>query len=142
MYYIFNVLCEFGQCTEETFVFRNLIEMFPDLAREDLVKYSEDIDENYVGGRDGTNYFLFKDSRHAFKLIESIRFRKLQEQYAYDPDVSDLHDIISDLAKIANEDDHELSLEDKIEIVKRALNARGPKGLIFELTPEKEIKES
>src|SRR5665647_3521019 len=99
-YSIANVLCDYGQCSEETFLLRNLKNKFPDMTKEDLENYSENIDELFVGKKDGANYFLFNDPRHAFKLIESMRFRNLKEKYGNDPDISSLKDILGNLHKI------------------------------------------
>jgi hypothetical protein len=137
-YTIANVLCEYGQCDEQTFLLRNLKDKFPDITKEDLDKYSENIDDLNVGEKDRTNYFLFNDPRHAFKLIESMRFRKLKKQYENDPNIFNLRDILYDLHKIVDEGGSEFILEEKIEIVKRALNARGPEGSVFDLTPQKD----
>jgi hypothetical protein len=140
MYSISNVLCDYGQVSEETFLMRNLKNKFPDLTKEDLDNYSENIDELHVGEKDGTNYFLFKDPRHAFKLIESIRFRNLKEKYGNDPDISSLKEILDNLHKIVSEDSNEFSREEKIEIIKKALLAKCPDGFVFDLTPKKEEK--
>jgi hypothetical protein len=140
MYSISNVLCDYGQVSEETFLMHNLKEKFPDLTKEDLDNYSENIDELHVGEKDGTDYFLFKDPRHAFKLIESMRFRNLKKQYENDTDILNLKEILGDLYKIVNVEGIEFSQVEKIEVIKKALQSKHPKGLVFDLTPKKEEK--
>jgi hypothetical protein len=65
--------------------------------------------------------------------LETIIFRRLNEEYEDDPDILNLKSISAHLCKIASEDDNRFSLVEKIAFIGAAIHAKHPRGVVFNL---------
>jgi hypothetical protein len=89
--------------------------------------------------KNGNMYCIFDDPLFACQELETKRFHKLQEQYKNDQDILNLKEISGDISIIASEGDNEFSQVEMISLIYKALYAKHPNGIVFNLKIEQLI---
>jgi hypothetical protein len=122
---------------EDDFIERSLDMNFPDWDKSDEVypknKKSQVLKDAFESGN---MYAFFKNPISACREFETMRFHKLQEEYAGDTNIENLEIIESFLYEIAYEEDNRFSEEEMIMMIWNALHASHPRGIILEFGDE------
>jgi hypothetical protein len=136
---ICDVLTDYGFCDENGYLERALNMNFPGWGARDLCPYPENKESLTIQNayENGSRYCFFKSPLEACEEIETIFFRRLNEEYEEDPQLLYLKDLSAHLHKMAFEENNGFTLIGMIAFISAALHAKHPRGYIFNFDIQK-----